>query len=291
MKQETKTRWNSQYYAISRLIEDKDALMLTLPEIDDLPDITNDDWQIMKNMLVLLAPLEGATRTLCGAEYASSSMIIPTIRACLNELKRVVITSRQVLLLRATLISNLSDRFDAEEANNLTSVASLLDPRFKEAAFNKIENCNYAKENLKKLMSELGLETITAKQSKDTSTHNAKKNEENSFDILSLIQSDINSRAKCQTRESRSTEDELNDYLGEPNLNITHNVFEWWHSKKNYYPKLFKLAMSYLIIPATSAPSERVFSIAGYLLNGKRNRLSNEHLNTLIFLHSNLNSK
>jgi hypothetical protein len=91
---------------------------------------------------------------------------------------------------------------------------------------------------------------------------------------------------KNNLRESSSAEVEITEYLNEPNLQITHNVAEWWHSKSTYYPSLYKLALNYLIIPATSASSERVFSIAGYIMNGKRNRLSSNHLNISVFLHS-----
>jgi hypothetical protein len=46
-------------------------------------------------------------------------------------------------------------------------------------------------------------------------------------------------------------------------------------------------ASKYLYIPATSALSERVFSVSGYVLNQKRSRLSGKHLDALIFLKLN----
>ncbi|KAF0682248.1 zinc finger BED domain-containing protein 1-like [Aphis craccivora] len=54
-------------------------------------------------------------------------------------------------------------------------------------------------------------------------------------------------------------------------------------------PELYKLQQKYLCIPATSVPSERVFSKAGLLTNDRRNRLSPKNLNYIIFLNSNLN--
>ncbi len=41
--------------------------------------------------------------------------------------------------------------------------------------------------------------------------------------------------------------------------------------------------MRYLIVPATRAESERVFSTAGYILSLKRAKLSGIHANMLIF--------
>jgi ribosomal protein S8 len=49
--------------------------------------------------------------------------------------------------------------------------------------------------------------------------------------------------------------------------------------------------MEILIIPASSASSERVFSTAGYILNKKRTRLTSKHLDILIFLKYQLDKK
>ncbi len=47
------------------------------------------------------------------------------------------------------------------------------------------------------------------------------------------------------------------------------------------------LAQSYLSIPATSVPAERVFSTAGNVITKKRNRLSPDTAEMIIFLHEN----
>jgi len=49
-------------------------------------------------------------------------------------------------------------------------------------------------------------------------------------------------------------------------------------------PTLAILARRYLAIPATSAPSESIFSIAGDTITKKRNKLSDESFRRLIVL-------
>jgi hypothetical protein len=48
-----------------------------------------------------------------------------------------------------------------------------------------------------------------------------------------------------------------------------------------------KVARQILCIPATSTPSERVFSTAGNIVNVKRSMLKPEHLDELVFLAHN----
>jgi hypothetical protein len=59
----------------------------------------------------------------------------------------------------------------------------------------------------------------------------------------------------------------------------------WWKLHEFKYKMLSILAARYLCIPATSAPSERVFSAAGLTIAKDRSRLSPDHANELIFLH------
>ena len=56
------------------------------------------------------------------------------------------------------------------------------------------------------------------------------------------------------------------------------------------FPTLAKLARVYLAIPATSAPSERVFSKAGQVIDQLRNRLSPETASMIIFMKSTMAS-
>jgi len=51
------------------------------------------------------------------------------------------------------------------------------------------------------------------------------------------------------------------------------DVLQWWRVNENRYPLLSKVALKFLSIPASSAPAERVFSLAGNVITEKRNRL------------------
>ena len=50
----------------------------------------------------------------------------------------------------------------------------------------------------------------------------------------------------------------------------------------------FAVAKQILAVPATSVPSERVFSTAGLVVNKLRNRLSPDLVDSIIFLNKNI---
>jgi hypothetical protein len=63
------------------------------------------------------------------------------------------------------------------------------------------------------------------------------------------------------------------------------DVLEWWKYNERIYPMLASLARIVLCIPATSAPSERIFSTANLIISKKRARLDPETAGDIIFLH------
>ncbi len=81
--------------------------------------------------------------------------------------------------------------------------------------------------------------------------------------------------------------DEIVEYLREDKIKFTQNPFEWWMNKKSKYPILARLARIYLAVPATSTPSERLFSDAGNLLTSKRSRINAELFKRMMFLKRN----
>jgi hypothetical protein len=59
---------------------------------------------------------------------------------------------------------------------------------------------------------------------------------------------------------------------------------DWWRTTAPQFPWLAPLARAYLAVPATSAPVERLFSIAGNVISSKRTRLSDGAASDLIVL-------
>ena len=79
---------------------------------------------------------------------------------------------------------------------------------------------------------------------------------------------------------------QFNEY---PLLEDDYCPLKWWSSKKKYNVMLplVDVIDKIFCIPATSVPSEQLFSKAGLLLNEKRNALSHDHVDELLFLNKN----
>ena len=74
--------------------------------------------------------------------------------------------------------------------------------------------------------------------------------------------------------------------VGSTDIN-NEDLLSFWNEKKKDFPWLSTFARALLCVPATSTPSERVFSVAGMVLSAKRSRLSPQRVNKIIFIHDN----
>jgi hypothetical protein len=67
--------------------------------------------------------------------------------------------------------------------------------------------------------------------------------------------------------------DELDRYISEKPANRDMDVLSWWNAHQTQFPRLASMARDYLAIPATSVPSERLFSAGKNMIQDNRSRL------------------
>jgi hypothetical protein len=158
-----------------------------------------------------------------------------------------------------------------------------LDPRLKRSGFSSESEADVA---VAELSDELHDDLRNEEDHQSELSAPAKKPKlEISKPFLSKILAYLANRADKVVSLLKTIEDELQNYFLTAIEDIDTDVYSWWHQRRA--SKLYKKAINYLIVPATSVPSERIFSTAGYVCNQRRAFLSGEHVGMILFLHEN----
>ncbi len=89
-------------------------------------------------------------------------------------------------------------------------------------------------------------------------------------------------------RASDTYGDEIHSYYNHSVPPVKDNPLQWWKLNKDRYPAVARVAQKYLGAPATSVPSESLFSTAGNIVTKKRTRLCHETIRDIVFLHENM---
>jgi hypothetical protein len=103
----------------------------------------------------------------------------------------------------------------------------------------------------------------------------------------SLIEISVAKQSDGELSAEQQMEKELTQYFNEPVLPIKSCPFQWWGINASRFPHVASVARIYLAIPATSVPSERIFSSTGLIISDRRNRLKPSHVEQLIFINKN----
>jgi hypothetical protein len=282
--QEVKTRWNSTYYMLERILEQIQPVSYVVCTIDTLESLLNDDWKLVEAVIEVLAPFEWATRTLSGDKYSTLSLIIPLMANVLVKLRKIKSTHKEAESIRKELIKAVETRFDGLEKNKIVTNACLLDPRFKVSCFLKTENKIEAIKNLSDELSQVCLSTQIVNLEKEVESEPRNKRMKQDDDFWEFV---AEQQEEQQDKNEESYISELNKYLSENVVEKGTDILKYWESNKSIYPRLFELSLKYLCIPATSCASERVFSKAGEIVSAKRASIKPKNVNNLIFLNHN----
>ena len=137
-------------------------------------------------------------------------------------------------------------------------------------------------------MREINENNVTASSSTPQETTQATPSTEsnNPRDVMDWLDDFLEPPNSSSAIENVNTvEFEFMHYSNKPCCRA--DVIEWWRQKEFVFPILSKLARKYLCVPASSVPSERIFSTTGNIVNKKRACLSSENVDMLVFLNKN----
>jgi len=240
------------------------------------------ELRCLQDIYSLLKPFEILTRELSTEISVMSSKVIPIISGTRNEVLKQDPDIVIAMYLKIKLVEELDYRCGSYEQTPLLPICTLLDPRFKDMHFQNPLANSKAQEKIVQMMDS---DNIVVNLALSTAESEESGNSDEPCDLWGLHKT-LEQQRNDRSSFINTSREELSLYLKQNILKLDENPLTEWENTKSVYPKLFKLAMKYLLIPATSVPSERLFSKAGDTISKTRNRLIGSRLSKLLFLHS-----
>ncbi|KAL2095534.1 hypothetical protein ACEWY4_007682 [Coilia grayii] len=134
LQQDVSTRWNSTYYMMQSLVEQKRALSAYATDYELPTTLTTTQWGIMEMMITLLEPFEQLTRDVSFAE-ATAADVIPGVVSLTRLLAKTDESDQGVQTAKHTLLEAVSKRFDGVQTEPLYAIATMVDDRYKDRYF------------------------------------------------------------------------------------------------------------------------------------------------------------
>ena len=194
----------------------------------------------------------------------------------------------------------MKKRFGDFQNNKAYVCSTILDPNHKNAAFGSnphklVRIHDMVKEEVYKVVTKQAEAVAAVEEPEETDegkkiSPSVKSNKKAKFwKVYQKQKSQQTAKVSNVFLQRAKIDEELKRYMSTGAFEEEVDPIVWWIDEgSKTYPLLYDTAMKYLCIPATSVPSERVFSGAGNLLTKKRNRLSPRMANMMIVLHKNL---
>ena len=265
LKQDEVTRWNSSLEMLKSIVEQKMALAAYGSD-GAIPVLSAYQLDIANKVINVLTPVEEITKNI-SSDTAPISVIIPLVRALHKTLQQHD-GDIGIRGMKSGMLTSLTRRFVEIEETDYLTLATLLDPRFKDKSFS---NAAFRENAIHLLKSQYTSEVEDCQLEEPPSKRIATGSELMGSSSVWGCLTEILTESTGEVAEER--EYEVDQYLASPLLDLKSSPFKWWESYHYRYPVLARLVKKYLSAPPTSVNSERVFSGAGELYSDRRSRL------------------
>lgn len=195
-----------------------------------------------------------------------------------------VVTTDLLKKVKASIYLSMKEYWEVPKLVGM--IAAILDPRLKNLKF---VNDNIIKSQTIEKLCELYNDEKLANESDSlgfTSNPNIWQNKTVASSSNSIISALFDDDDDDDTVDN--TINEVDAYLSLQISKQKCDPLEWWKDNSKRFPLLSRIARKYLSIPATSVPSERLFSDAGLHITARRNCLNPELVENLLFLKRNI---
>lgn len=264
LKSFVKTRWNTNFDMSASIDENYENLENILAELNEEDRIYAVNRMYLKEIVEFLKMFKNISVELERSNSPSLFLVWPSSVRLLTFLKSTRIDSVLLKDMKKKARVYFKKNFELDKFHR---IATILHPQLKTLKFAEENDKLQTIRDLKQLLAEVSFDESSPRNTTRRKSSDSLMSDyfDDEYDI-----------------------DEVEMYVAFKVSSTTEiDLLKWWTDHRESFPKLHKIAMFIHAIPATSAPSERKFSIAGKILNCLRSSLDPGKVEDLLFLHSN----
>ncbi|XP_047656263.1 E3 SUMO-protein ligase ZBED1-like [Tachysurus fulvidraco] len=300
---DTPTRWGSRQMMIQRVLEQEKALSQVLKADKKTKHLvpTWQDTDVLESISRTLGPLLEFTDALSGEDYVSVSYIKPVLHIFNNTVLAAADDDTELTKdMKRVILECLNEKYSDPKMVDLLDMASLVDPRFKDAYIADDRQEFIKTRAVAEILSLLEVQAATVREPLPHTSTEAAADGAEAAEVAVERQSKkvkrslgsffkkASSDGTAALTDREAIKVELKSYLQTMQVDAETDPLDWWRLYQANFPRVARLAQKYLCIPATSAPSERAFSFGGNIVTCHRSLLKPETVDKLVFLANNL---
>lgn len=292
-----KTRWNSELKMIESAIKDVGATnravsLLGAEQRRRVSPLQPTDVAALQELIDLLQPFAEATDMTEGDAVVTVSAIVPSIVGIEKHLQSIADRPTRYTSGTAAALSK-AVRTRLEQFKTLdNSIAAVLDPRLKTSGTGTSAD-EEAQQEIRRRVDVLKTNTCsdddleTPSGDETTCETSAPKRSR----LLAFLDVEYPSTSQSSRRRSGTGGSAVDKYFSSPRINIA-NPLDFWkdmskNGEENDSKMLAEVAREALGLTATSAASERLFSVAGNIMRDRRARMSDKVFEGLVIIACN----
>jgi zinc finger BED domain-containing protein 1 (E3 SUMO-protein ligase ZBED1) len=307
-------RWNSTDKMVKAVLRMEPAIraVLTAQQWDKSVrrwlTPTDEDWDTLKEMAIFFDIFSRPTVQSQAEDYPTLHNAIPNYLQIIRQLNVWQLQDEQPILETAAKAAHkvLTDYYKKSMETRHSFVATICDPRYKLRLFGYlyateggVNSGPYkkAKAHFQHVFSDYYKRAVRIKEYERQEAENIQPEartpspgqEEDDWRTNPFHGYDDYVDEQPIQQAIPALNSEVEQWLNQPVLPLDtppDKIKAYMQSKAYEFPIITQIARDYLAIPATSAPSERVFSIAGNLISKKRTSIASENVRYVLCLRA-----
>ncbi|XP_039216147.1 E3 SUMO-protein ligase ZBED1-like isoform X1 [Crotalus tigris] len=283
------SKWHSVYTILQDLLEYSKSLSGLGP--DGKAILHPQDWAALQDIVQVLKPMAIATSTFTKDPFSSLALVKPVLTSLLY--KHLVASewdSALTLEAKAAAQKELNHHFSSPEVNQALNLACALDPRFRGLDFlshsDQVETLHLLKAEVSHLAKAPAFLTSSLPDVASSSPPSKLPKQDAGIEFLLGDLCSMHGGPDISSAHQQA-EQETTSFQTSKASALAQEPLQWWKIHHTQYPLLSRAARKLLGVPATSVPAGWLFSSTGDAIHTKRQALTPEHVDMLVFLHGN----